>query len=395
MGLGAILLVAGAFYFVFKNSQASLGSGFKLLQDSFESLQRQMVMQQKEFERNYDSKSANLRGELSQELSNNRKELQHGLTQLSSSLENRVVAMDGRMESRLKEMNQGVQSKLEENVKEGFKHFEKVQTSLKSAELQLQNLVNVGQSISELNSLLKLPHLRGGFGEATLDRILSDMLPADAYEMQYQIAPGSTERVDAVIKCPSFVLPIDSKFPREQVLPLFETDDPTRLEQARKTLFDVMRGLAKSIREKYIKPEHGTSDLALLFVPSETLYFELLKHGKIAEEMSKSKVFVVSPNTLAVTVHAISIARNYYDMAKGVEKTLSEMGKARQHLGNFEKKFDDVGQALNKAQNAFGTAGTHLSRYRSAVSRLTGETATSEENIAIPQPLEIRQPLES
>jgi hypothetical protein len=160
-----------------------------------------------------------------------------------------------------------------------------------------------------------------------LERILSDSLPTGAFETQYQISPGSTERVDAVIKCPHFVLPIDSKFPREQILPLFETDDPVKLDQARKTLFEVMKGLSRSIKDKYIKPEHGTSDLALLFIPSETIYFELIKHGKIAEELSKNKVFAVSPNTLAITVHAISIARSYYDMAQGVEKTLSEVGK--------------------------------------------------------------------
>lgn len=371
-----IVLVLGlGGYLFYRQSQGSVQGGFKILQDSFESMQRQLLLQQKEFERTHDTKTSLLRGELGEALGSSRKELQQGLLQMGTSLETKVGAIDQRLENRLKEMNQGVQSRLDENVKEGFKHFEKVQQSLRQAELQLQSLSQVGQSITELNSLLKLPHLRGGFGEATLERILSDNLPADAFEMQYLITPGSTERVDAVIKCPQFLLPIDSKFPREQILPLFETDDPVKLEGARKTLFEMVRILARSIREKYVKPEHGTSDLALLFVPSETLYFELIRHGKIAEELSKNKVFAVSPNTLGVTVHAISIARSYYDMAKGVEKTLAEMGKTRQHLTNFERKFEDVGTALNKAQNAFGTAGTHLSRYKSGVSRLIGEAS--------------------
>jgi len=292
------------------------------------------------------------------------------------------------LEDRLKEMGQSVENKLDANVQEGSKHFEKVQHGLRQAEVQLQSLAQVGQSIGELNTLLKLPHLRGGFGEASLERILSDSLPTGAFELQYQISAGSTERVDAVIRYPHFVLPIDSKFPREQVLALFETNDPVKLESARKTLFEVMRGLARSIREKYIKPEHGTSDLALLFIPSETLYFELIKHGKISEELSRNKVFAVSPNTLTVTVHAISIARSYYDMAKGVEKTLSEVGKARQHLNNFEKKFEELGQSLDRAQTAYGVAGTHLSRYRSSVSRLETVPAESAEPTGdAPKPL--------
>src|SRR5262249_24913374 len=156
------------------------------------------------------------------------------------------------------------------NLKEGFKHFEKVQEHLKAAELKLHSLNMVGQGISDLNNLLKLPHLRGGFGEATLERLLADFLPTGAYEMQYQIVPESTERVDAIVRMAKQVLPIDSKFPREQVLPLFETQDPDQLEQARKALSDFVKAQAKSIATKYIHPENGTTDMALLFLPSET-----------------------------------------------------------------------------------------------------------------------------
>ncbi len=208
---GLILVLGmGAFvFFALRGGQNSVQGGFKLLQDSFESMQRQLLSQQQEFERNNDTKAANLRGELSNELSSNRKELQQGILQMATNLETKVGAIDQRLEGRLKEMSTGVQTKLEENVKEGFRQFEKVQQSLTKAEVQLANLNQVGQSINELNNLLKLPHLRGGFGEASLERILSDSLPAGAFETQYQIAPGSTERVDAVIKCPHFVLPIE------------------------------------------------------------------------------------------------------------------------------------------------------------------------------------------
>src|SRR5262249_16957671 len=144
-------------------------------------------------------------------------------------------------------------------------------------------------------------------------------------------------------------LPIDSKFPREQVLPLFETQDPAKLEAARRDLMEVIKGLARQIKEKYIHPEHGTTEMALLFVPSETLYFEILRNVRLCEELARNKVFAVSPNTLAVTLHAVSTSRAYYEMAKGVEKTILEVKKARQHFDNFERRFDEVGGALGKA----------------------------------------------
>jgi DNA recombination protein RmuC len=383
--------IAGGIFFVgailafFKFNQTQLQGGFRLLQESFESLQRNLLLHQKEFERTYDQKSGALRNDLAQELQNNRRELQLGLSQTTQALEIKVTAFDTKLDQRMRDLTQGVQTKLEENVKEGFRHFEKVQEHLKLAERQLLNLNVVGQSINELNNLLKMPHLRGNFGEATLERLLSDMLPQDAFELQYRINPESTERVDAVIKYPQSVLPIDSKFPREQVLPLFETNDPQGLELARKHLIDVMKTLGRQIKEKYIRPDLGTTDMALLFVPSETLYFECLRNSRLFDELSRHKVYAVSPNTLAVTLHAISMARNYYEMAKGVEKTITEVKRTRQHLDNFEKKFEEVGSYLGRAQNSFNTAGTHLSRYRSAVTRLTGaEPSGLEEPLTLP-----------
>ncbi len=317
-----------------------------------------------------DAKSATLRTELAQQLQSNRQELALGLQQSSQALEARFHTIDGRLDLRLKELTEGVQSKLEANLKEGFNHFARVEDALKNAQTQLHDLNRVGQSINDLNNLLKLPHLRGGFGEATLERLLSDFLPQDSYELQYRIVPDSTERVDAVIKYPKSILPIDSKFPREQILPLFETNQPELMERARKDLVEVMRNLGKSIRSKYIHPEHGTTEMALLFVPSETLYFEILRNPMLCEELSRYKVFAVSPNTLAAMLHAVATARNYYEMAKGVEKTLQELQKASTHLENFTGRFGEVGTALEKARKTYDIASTHLTRYSNAVERI-------------------------
>src|SRR5579885_1202577 len=137
------------------------------------------------------------------------------------------------------------------------RHSEKVQQHLHSAELQLQALGTVSKSLTDLNTLLKLPHLRGGFGEATLERLLADFLPARQYELQYTIVPGSSERVDAVVRLHRQLLPIDSKFPREQVLPLLESGTPEGAQAARRALHDYVRAQARQIADKYIRPDHG------------------------------------------------------------------------------------------------------------------------------------------
>lgn len=327
-------------------------------------------------------------------LAQNRQELQSGLLKTTQALETKFQSLEQQVGTRLETIGKGVQDKLNENLKEGFKHFEKVQEHLQAAELKLASLNVVGQSISDLNNLLKLPHLRGGFGEATLERLLADFLPTGAYELQYALVPNSTERVDAVVKLAKQLLPIDSKFPREQVLPLFETQDPAILENARKALSDFVKGQAKSIADKYIRPDYGTTDMALLFLPSETLYFEVIRDGKLFEHISKLKVFPVSPNTLCISLHSVSMAQDYYDMARGVEKTIEDIKKARRHFEHFERKFDDVGKGLKKAQEAFETAHTHLGRYESSIFRLTGDTeAVLPESMVTPAALGSDPPL--
>ncbi|MEK6579326.1 MAG: DNA recombination protein RmuC, partial [Bdellovibrionota bacterium] len=192
-------------------------------------------------------------------LTQSRQELQFGLTKTTAALETKFQSLEAQVGQRLEIIGKSVETKLNENLKEGFKHFEKVQEHLLAAELKLASLNTVGHSISELNQLLKLPHLRGGFGEATLERLLADFLPSSSYELQYAVVPGSPERVDAVVKLAKQVLPIDSKFPREQVLPLFESQDPDALESARKMLSSFIREQAKSIATKYIRPDYGTT----------------------------------------------------------------------------------------------------------------------------------------
>jgi DNA recombination protein RmuC len=310
---------------------------------------------------------------LERSLTQNRQELQNGLLKTTQALESKFQSLEQQVGVRLETIGKNVEFKLNENLREGFKHFEKVLLHLQAAELKLAQLSVVGQSISDLNNLLKLPHLRGGFGEATLERLLADFLPSGTYELQYAIGPNSSERVDAVVKLAKQILPIDSKFPREKVLPLFESHDPAALEIARKALSDTMKAQARSIATKYIRPEHGTSDMALLFLPSETLYFEVIRNTDLFEYLAKLKVFPVSPNTLAISLRSISIAQEYYEMARGVEKTVEDVKKAQRHFEHFHKRFDDVGKGLKKAQEAFDTAHTHLGYYGSSVTKLTGE----------------------
>jgi DNA recombination protein RmuC len=290
-----------------------------------------------------------------------------------------------RVDEKLLAITDQVQRKLDENIKEGFAQFEKVQQHLKAAEEQLREVGALGHSINDLNNLLKLPHLRGQFGEASLERLLSDFLPAHMWALQASPGEGGG-RADAVIYFPDRKLPIDAKFPREQVLALFEGGEDSEVEAARIEFVRVMKTEAKRIKN-YIQPENGTTDIALMYLPSETLYLEAIRNRDLADWLNTNRVFPVSPNTLLMTLQTIALVHKWYEVASRFEKSRQELAKAQKSFDFFQNQFENVGKNLSKAQEAFETAQRHLKTYRGKVTALSGQeqleletSATTEES---------------
>ena len=313
---------------------------------------------------------------LEHQLSAGRQELAGSLKLEISALtaENRISmdAIRSDVDQKLAAISNSVQVKLDQNIKEGFAQFEKVQLHLSEAQEQLKNLGVIGESINDLNNLLKMPHLRGRFGEQGLERLLEDFLPRHMYDLQSSPDGETGGRADAVIKFPDRTLPIDAKFPREQVLALFETNNPQALDEARVEFARVMKEQARRIAG-YIHPENGTTDIALMYLPSETLYMEAVLNAELSDWLNKNRVYPVSPNTLIVTLQSIQMVFKMYEYAKGHERATDELKKAQAAFGHFENRFDDLGKSLSKAQAAFEVAKGHLTRYRNRVTGLTGE----------------------
>jgi DNA recombination protein RmuC len=312
------------------------------------------------------------RKELTDSLALTTRELKIELESLSQKTAQSMEAIRAQVDQKLLTISEQVQQKLNENIKEGFAQFEKVQQHLKAAEEQLRQLGTIGDSINDLNNLLKLPHLRGRFGEASLERLLADFLPANMYEIQASPSGEDRSRADAIINFPDRRLPIDAKFPREQVLPLFESSDQAQLTEARQELARVLKTEAKRIHA-YIQPEHGTMDIALMYLPSETLYLEAIRSEEAMDALGKLQVFPVSPNTLLMTLKTVSLAYRWYEVAARFEETRKELAKAQVSLGHFQKQFETIGKKLDDAQEAFGKASTHFKQYRGRVASLTGE----------------------
>ena len=310
------------------------------------------------------------RSELTNSLALTTESLKSEFARLNQQTGESLEAIRERVDAKLLAITEQVQSKLDQNIKEGFAQFEKVQQHLRAAEEQLREVGALGHSINDLNNLLKLPHLRGQFGEASLERLLSDFLPAHMFEMQCSVDGGG--RVDAMINFPDRRLPIDAKFPREQVLAFFEESTEEQLDIARIEFVRVMKAEAKRIKA-YIQPEHGTTEIALMYLPSETLYMEAVRNRELADWLNAQHVFPVSPNTLLMTLQTIALVHKWYEVASRFEKSRQELAKAQKSFDHFQNQFENVGKNLNKAQEAFDTASKHLKTYRGRVSALSGQ----------------------
>jgi len=134
----------------------------------------------------------------------------------------------------------------------------------------------------------------------------------------------------------------------------------------------VMKAEAKRIKA-YIQPEYGTTDIALMYLPSETLYMEAVRNRELADWLNQQHVFPVSPNTLLMTLQTIALVHKWYEVASRFEKSRLELAKAQKSFDYFQGQFDNLGKSLSKAQEAFDKAQTHLKTYRGRVSALSGQ----------------------
>lgn len=341
------------------------------LLDGFSDMRAAVESQLQAGRKEQSERLAEARTELTSSLALTTSQLKSEFDGLNQKTVQSLDSIRDRVDAKLLAITDQVQQKLDQNIKEGFAQFEKVQQHLKAAEEQLREVGALGHSINDLNNLLKLPHLRGQFGEASLERLLADFLPAHMFEMQASLPEGGG-RPDAIIHFPDRRLPIDAKFPREQVLALFESTDEGEIEEARVAFVRVMKGEAKRIKA-YIQPEHGTTDIALMYLPSETLYMEAIRNRDLADWLNQQHVFPVSPNTLLMTLKTIALVHKWYEMAGRFEKSRMELAKAQKSFDFFQNQFENVGKSLSKAQEAFDKASTHLKTYRGRVSVLSGQ----------------------
>jgi len=268
-------------------------------------------------------------------------------------------------EKKLDQMRQTVDEKLQSTLEKRLgESFKLVSERLELVHKGLGEMQNLATGVGDLKKVLTNVKIRGTWGEAQLGSLLEQFLSAEQYEKNVAAKKGSAERVEYAIKLPGkdtesekpVYLPIDSKFPQEDYQKLLEAQEqgnPELVEEYSKALEIRIKAEARDIRDKYINPP-VTTDFAILFLPTESLFAEILRRPGVTEYIQRNyRVIVTGPTTCAALLNSLQIGFR----TLVVEKRSAEIWKI---LGAVKMEFDKFGDVLAKVKKQLNTASSTI-----------------------------------
>src|SRR5437870_3246453 len=266
------------------------------------------------------------------------------------------------------QMTSDAQNKMADELKNTRDQISQMQLLL--GEVQ-QAGKQMSQTAQTLEGILGGAKSRGSLGEVTLERLLEDSLPPTQYEMQYRFSSG--EAADAVVKLrDKKLLAIDSKFPLDAYRRIAAEGD-----EARRAFTLAVKGHADAIAKKYIVPDEGTLDIALIFVPSESVYYELLmtqdnKGQPLDGYCRDKKVIAVSPNTLYAHLCVIAMGLRGMQMEENAKRLLASLSGMEIQMAKFTDKFGVLGTHLKNAQQSYSESDKLFERAQNTLEGMLG-----------------------
>jgi len=316
------------------------------------------------------------------------KQLREFQIQVTTTLESKIKALQDSNEKRLEQMQGVVDEKLQKTLETRLaQSFELVSKQLDSVQQGLGEMKNLAADTKSLRNALTNVKERGTYGEVRLEKLLSDILAPGQYETNVEIA--DKKRVEFAVKFPGqgeepLLLPIDAKFPIEDYNRIIDADDKQAIEEARKSLAQTIRLSAKEIKDKYIIPPK-TTDFALMFLPTEGLYAEVVQNVALFEELrTKYKVIAVGATTLSAFLSSLQMGFKTLSMEK---RSIEVWDTLRAVKAEFIKFSDMLDRAHKQIQTADKTLET-LTNTRAKAMHRRLRSVEEPEGLQIPEQLE-------
>lgn len=248
-----------------------------------------------------------------------------------------------------------------------IRSFGQIQKNLGELSRTSQHMEQVAKEISSLNDLFRAPKLRGGIGELLLGDLLSQVLSPAQFALQHGFRSG--ERVDAVVKLKAGMVPVDSKFPLDSFRRLMAETDEEERPRLRRQFLRAIKGHIDQVA-KYILPDEGTFDFALMYIPAENVYYEtIIRDEALGEEKSllsyalERRVFPVSPNSFYAYLQAIALGLKGLQVEEHAREIMDYLSRLQGDFRRFVDEYRTLGTHLAHARNKYNDAWRRLGRF--------------------------------
>ena len=286
---------------------------------------------------------------------------------LRQTVESRLDAIRSENAAKLDEMRVTVDEKLQTTLDNRLtESFSKIVDQLSKVYEQLGEMKSLASNVGNLNNALSNVKIRGTFGEIQLALLIDEFLTTDQYVKNAQVKDHSAERVEYAIKFKvgadgeELLLPVDAKFPREDyehLLEAIEAGDPPLISRFRKQLENRIKGNAKDIKDKYINPPR-TTDFAILFVPTESLYAEILRQPGLFEYLQREcHVTLAGPTTFSAILNAFRMNFHSLALAQKTSEVWRVLSAVRTEFGKYNKVVSALDRQLRTASNSVENLG--------------------------------------
>ena len=276
-------------------------------------------------------------------------------------------------------VNKTVDTKLTESSKQLNDRLDKSSTVIGGLQKELGKMGEIGSKIENLDKILRAPKGRGSMGEEGLEEILGSVFPQNLWERQYALGTGAT--VDAVVKTNNGIIPIDAKFP----LPAFEmivnAETPEDLATGQKEFQKALKARINEVT-KYIKPELDTLDFAVLFLPSESIYYEAaIRSREIYEYSRDKKVLLTGPNTLVYVLQVILSAYQSQEFAKQAQAALSQLSGVKRQALKLDEAVRLTSTHLGRATTQISTVQTENDKLQNQIEKVSSLDVSSQSEV--------------
>ena len=313
-----------------------------------------------------------------------------GLENLRTSLQSQLTTLRQENDQQLSAMRRTVDEQLAQHLDKRLNaSFAQVSARLEQVYKGLGEMQNLAVGVGDLKKVLTNVKTRGIWGEMQLGALLGQMLTREQYAENIEIVPGSQERVEFAVRLPgkdehAVWLPIDSKFPQEDYLRLVEASqqgDASGVETARRALMTRVKIEGKRIASKYIAPPHST-DFAIMFLPVEGLYAEVMRDMDTAEQLQREqRVVIAGPSTFAALLNALQMGFRTLAIEQRSSEVWKLLGAVKNDFGRFAEVLEKTQQRLRQASDSIDTAFTRTR----AIQRRLGQVEAADAGLFAPE----------